>query len=330
MNLLRSAFSFASPSGKNGRLSIFIFHRVLPKPDPLFPDEPDATRFNEMMCWIKAWFNVLPLDAAVDALKTGKLPPRAAAITFDDGYADNHDVALPILLRHELPATFFIATGFLDGGRMWNDTVIESIRACQADQLDLTRLGLGAHSVNSAFEKRTAITSIIGQIKYLPIGERLELTQYLPEAAGVSPPEDLMLTSAQVRELHARGMQIGAHTVSHPILARTDLAEARREIAESKHFLENLLETRVSLFAYPNGKCGADYNENHVRIVHSLGFSAALTTTPGAASSDTDPYQLPRFTPWGRSRLKFGVRLLDNFRHLQPQRPDQPPANLAP
>ena len=330
MNLLRSAFSLTSPSGKNGRLSIFIFHRVLPQPDLLFPDELDATRFNEVMGWIKPLFNVLPLDAAVNALKTGKLPPRAAAITFDDGYADNHDVALPILLKHELPATFFIATGFLDGGRMWNDTVIESIRACPADRLDLTELGLGAHLVNSALEKRTAITAIIGQIKYLPMGERLELTQNLSEAAGVTPPEDLMLTSVQVRELHARGMQIGAHTVSHPILARTELAEARREITDSKHFLENLLETQVSLFAYPNGKYGADYKEEHARIVQSLGFSAALTTTRGAASSDTDPFQLPRFTPWDRSRLKFGVRLLDNYRHLQPQRPDRSPASLAP
>ena len=73
MNLLRSTFSLASPSGKNGRLLIFIFHRVLPAIDPNFPDEPDATRFNEMMGWIKSWFNVLPLDAAVDALKNRKI-----------------------------------------------------------------------------------------------------------------------------------------------------------------------------------------------------------------------------------------------------------------
>jgi peptidoglycan/xylan/chitin deacetylase (PgdA/CDA1 family) len=119
---MRSAFSLASPSGQNGRLSIFIFHRVLPKPG-LFPDEPDAKRFDELMGWIKSWFNVLPLDDAIVQLREQSLPARAAAIAFDDGYADNFTLALPILLKHKMSATLFIATGLLDGGRMWNDTI---------------------------------------------------------------------------------------------------------------------------------------------------------------------------------------------------------------
>ncbi len=73
------------------------------------------------MGWVKTWFNVMPLDAAVNALKKRNLPARAMAITFDDGYADNQVTALPILKQHGLSATFFIATGYLDGGRMWNE-----------------------------------------------------------------------------------------------------------------------------------------------------------------------------------------------------------------
>lgn len=312
MTLLKAAFHLASPGGSRGKLTTFIFHRVLPKPDPIFPGEPDAARFDQILGWITSWFNVLPLDVAVERLKTGRLPPRAAAITFDDGYADNCTVAMPILQKHKLPACFFVATGFLDGGRMWNDTVIESIRACRDKHLDLTAIDLGNHAIGSATEKRVAIEAIIGRIKYLPVNERLALTEKLTEAASASPPSDLMMTSAQVTELYAGGMQIGAHTVSHPILARTSISEARQEIADSKLFLEKLLQTRIGLFAYPNGKPGGDYLPEHAVLVSELGFDAAVSTAWGVADFNTSAFEIPRFTPWDKSRLGYATRLLKN------------------
>lgn len=314
MTLLKTAFNLATPGGSRAKLSTFIFHRVLPNPDPIFPDEPDAARFDQMLGWIKSWFNVLPLDVAIDLFITQKLPPRAAAISFDDGYADNCTIALPILQKHGLPACFFIATGFLDGGRMWNDTVIESIRTCQDSHLDLTPIGLDNHPVRSIVEKRAAIEAIIGQIKYLPASERLALTNKLAEAALHSPPDDLMMTSEQVKKLYASGMQIGAHTVSHPILARSSLTEARQEIAESKEFLEKLLQTRIRLFAYPNGKPVNDYLPEHANLVRELGFDAAVSTVSGAATlKGSDRYQLPRFTPWDKTKSRFGFRMLQNL-----------------
>ena len=107
------------------RLSILIYHRVLARPDPLFPYEVDAKRFGQHLNLLKRFFTVIPLHDAVHLLARGKLPARAACITFDDGYADNAQVALPILQKHGMCATFFIATGFLDGGQMWNDKVID-------------------------------------------------------------------------------------------------------------------------------------------------------------------------------------------------------------
>lgn len=308
-------FSLFSPSGQHARLSIFIFHRVLPAPDPIFPGEPDAACFEEIIGWIKSWFNVLPLDAAVDLLKCYKLPARAAAITFDDGYADNHDVALPILQRHGLPATFFIASGFLDGGRMWNDTVIESIRHCQQPTLDLDRLQLGRHSIRNSAEKKQAIENIIGQIKYMAIIERTDTTAAIAEAAGITPPCDLMMTSTQVRALHQAGMQIGAHTLSHPILARTAGHIAHHEIAGCKQQLESVLCEPVNLFAYPNGKPGTDYLPEHVRLVERLGFTTAVSTAWGTCTAGSDLFQLPRFTPWSRTKLKFALHLIGNLRN---------------
>src|SRR5688500_10667438 len=108
------------------KLSILIYHRVHAEVDPIFPAEVDAKQFGLQLNWIKSLFNVLPLDEAIEALEQNRLPARTAAITFDDGYADNTEVALPILKKHNLSATFFICTGYLDGGRMWNDTIIES------------------------------------------------------------------------------------------------------------------------------------------------------------------------------------------------------------
>ncbi len=313
MNILRTAFSFASPGGSQGRLSVFIFHRVLPQTDLLFPNEPDAQSFARTLDWIKSWFNVLPLDVAVNHLKRQDLPPRAAAITFDDGYADNRTIALPILEQHGLTATFFIATGFLDGGRMWNDTVIESVRLCEDKILDLTSLELGIHFIANTIEKRNAIQAIISKIKYLPITERVSLTEKIANIANVKPPDNLMMTSAQVVELRKAGMQIGAHTVSHPILATISLSEAREEISTSKKFLEQLLGENITLFAYPNGKPSVDYKPEHKTLIRELGFESAVSTKWGAANHSSDIYQIPRFTPWDRSKLRFGIRLLRNF-----------------
>lgn len=314
MNLFRDAFSLASPAGKNGRLSVFIFHRVLPTPDSLFPDEPDARRFNELMTWIGSWFNVLPLDQAIDKLAQQSLPERAASITFDDGYADNHAIALPILKKYGLPATFFIATGFLNGGRMWNDTIIESIRSSPLSTLDLSPMQLGIHPISSLPEKQEAIHSLIQQIKYQSIQKRLALTSEIANLAQATPPTDLMMTTEEVVQLRQAGMQIGAHTVSHPILAKTDLAEARHEIHGSKRFLEETLGEPVRLFAYPNGKPDVDYLTEHVALVRDLGFDAAVSTASGSASvKNADFHQLPRFTPWDKTKSRFALRLLQNL-----------------
>jgi len=316
--MLRPIFSFLAPSGRRGRLSILIFHRVLLAPDPLFPDLPDTARFEEVLRWLKEWFNVLPLDRAVRDLPLGQLPARAAAITFDDGYADNLTVALPILLRHQLTATFFIATGFLDGGRMWNDTVIEAIRCSRHQWLDLSHLGLGRHVLDTPSARRAAIDRLIGKLKYLPQARRNDLTERIAASAAVVPSANLMMTSAQVRELRRSGMQIGAHTVSHPILTRLSAEQARRDIVEGKDQLEDILRERVGLFAYPNGKLGDDYVEEHATLVREIGFDAAVATDWGAAAVESDLMHLPRFTPWDQSRLRFGARLAANL--LRPRR----------
>ncbi len=307
-------FGAMSRSGPAARLSVLIFHRVLPQIDPLFPDEIDAERFDRVCAWLKTWFNVLPLDKAVVHLKAGTLPNRSACITFDDGYADNCQVALPILQRHGVTATFFIATGFLDGGRMWNDTLIETVRARSGATLDASCAGLGQFQLDSILQSRQVIDNLIAKIKYLGIAERIRVTQELADTAKVGLRNDLMMSSAEVKTLRQAGMQIGAHTVSHPILARLSDEEAMHEIQSSKEFLQDLLGERIGLFAYPNGKPGEDYSAQTVNLVKQLDFDAAVSTTWGATATGDDLLQIRRFTPWDRSKWRFGLRLLANLR----------------
>lgn len=316
MAALRSMLSLVSPGGARGRLSILIFHRVLAVPDPLFPGEVDAAAFDSICGWVAALFNVLPLDEAVDRLHRRDLPARALAITFDDGYADNHDIALPILQRHGLTATFYIATGFLDGGRMWNDSVIEAIRRCTQPMLDTTPLGidgLGELPMGTTGERRAAIDALLGRIKYRPVAERLQLVSLLAQFSGAKMPDNLMMRSEEVRAMHAAGMQIGAHTVSHPILATLDANAARQEIVQSRERLEALIGAPVRSFAYPNGVPGKDYTAESVSLVKELGFDSAVTTGWGAARGDTDLRQLPRFSPWDRTHARFALRMMRNL-----------------
>lgn len=294
-------------------LSILIYHRVLAKKDPLFPTELDAIEFENQIRMVKSCFNVIPLIDAVRHLKAGTLPSRAACITFDDGYADNAEVALPILRKHGVSATFFVATGFLDGGRMWNDTVIELVRRTAADAIDASSLGLGLHPTATVEQRQQAISALIGQLKYLSFDDRAAQVDRLCDLGKTELPSNLMMASTQVRELRQAGMDIGGHTVLHPILAKLPTAQARDEIVRGKEMLQEIIGESVRLFAYPNGKPDSDYKAEHVAMVKELGFEGAVSTSWGGQKKNDDLFQLPRFTPWDQSRLRFILRLAKNL-----------------
>ncbi len=302
--------SWAAP-GRS--LSLLIFHRVLRQPDPLIPDEPDARRFEQLLRWLRG-YAVLPLEEAVTRLHDGTLPAGALSITFDDGYADNHDVALPILQRHGMSAAFFVSSAFVDGGRMWSDTVVESVRRCRDAVLDVEDAGLGRHALDNLPARRQAMYALLARLKYMSPLDRAAGVQAVARAARVRLPDDLMLRSEQVRALHRAGMAIGSHTRTHPILASLGDEAAREEIVASKRDLEAMIDAPVTLFAYPNGRPRQDYQQRHCRFVQDAGYRAALTTANGAARPGADMFQLPRFTPWDRTPLRFGLRMAFNMR----------------
>jgi len=291
-----------SLAGLNGRLSILVYHRVT-----------NAVAFDQEMSWLAAYFRTITLHEAVQKLRQNKLHPRTACITFDDGYADNAEVALPILQKHGLSATFFVSTGFLDGGRMWNDTVIELVHQALGPILDLSKMGLGRFEIGTTSQRQQAINALLENLKYLPLEARQlkvgEMCSYIPATLS----NDLMMTSEQVKKLYDAGMGIGGHTVNHPILARMEETIARAEIANGKEELESIIRAPVKFFAYPNGKPGQDYLSGHTEMIRNLGFEAAVTTSHGAAKNSGDLYQLPRFTPWDQNQVRYMLRMAQNM-----------------
>jgi len=308
--LVRSLGNLAASRNKGaGRICIFNYHRVLEEPDPLFEAEPDGAEFRWQMELLARCFNVLPLDVAMRALACGDVPPRAICITFDDGYRNIHDVALPILKEYNLPATVFVTTGSIDGGRMWNDTITESVRRLQRKALDLRDIGLSVYATASLEDKRRLIDTLIVHAKYLPPEGRSVITRKLEDVIDARLP-DMMLSRGMIATLAREGIDIGAHTVSHPILTHVDDAQAREEIRRGKLQLEEITGKTVRHFAYPNGKPEIDFDKRHVQMVKDAGYAAAFTTEFGPATARHDRFHIPRSRPWDTTPFLFTSRLL--------------------
>jgi peptidoglycan/xylan/chitin deacetylase (PgdA/CDA1 family) len=315
--MVRTAGTIASRLGRGGRgLLILIYHRVLEAPDPLRRRTVHAAEFAAQMDLLSQCFNVLPLPEALARLQSRSLPPRAVSVTFDDGYADNLQVAVPIMRARGVHATVFIATGYLDGGIMFNDAITEAMRAAPA-QFDLSDIGFGVLELGDHDARRAGISRLVGELKYRAADERRALAMEIFGRTGMAPPQNLMLTTPQVRELRDAGVEIGAHTASHPILSRLEPAAAREDIAQGKSALEGILGDPVRLFAYPNGRPDEDYHSGHVTMARDLGFSAALSTAWGAAYPGCDLFQVPRVAPWDTAASRYAARLVKSYAQRQ-------------
>jgi len=290
------------------RLNILMYHRVMPEVDPLRPWEIDQQQFRQHMQWISGVFNVIPLSEAVEQLKNGSLRRRSRAITFDDGYLDNATHALPILKEFGFHATFFCTSAWLEGGQMWNDKVIESIRLWPDSTLTIQELDLHDLAVSNLADKNKAIETILPKLKYQPAPQRLAIADHL--AARVAELPQLMMHPQHLQKLHVAGMTIGGHTHSHPIIAKLDDDSLNTELSTNKQTLEKVIGEPISLFAYPNGKTNTDFRRDQIELLKNTGYSMAVTTEPAAARPSSALFELPRFTPWDKSKHRFLARLL--------------------
>lgn len=313
--LLGHAANVAYPGRTDTSLPILLFHRVLAHPDPLQPEVPDVATMARQFEVLAEVFKVLPLDEAIVRLRNGTLPPRAISITFDDGYRDNYELALPLLRRNGLTATVFVATGFLDGGMMFNDMIVEAVRRMPTTSLHLEHWGIERCEISDMASRVDAINRIIRGIKHSDPERRDAFCEELATLVDEPLPDDLMMTSDHVRSLVAEGMSIGGHTVTHPILKQIDHATARAEIVANRAALTNLIGEPPSCFAYPNGKPGQDYTDAHVSLVRDAGYDCAFSTAWGIPSPKADLYQLPRFGPRETRPVELVSRMVRMIRH---------------
>ncbi len=309
MNVFASALSLTGQVLARGKLSILIYHQVLAAHDPMRPWEPTADVFDWQMALLKRYFKPLTLTEATQRLNEGKLPANAVCVTFDDGYANNLTIAQPILEKYGIPATVYVATAFSHGENMWNDRVIHLFSDPRRKTLQLEDqvVELGEWE-----ERRSMAERLLIAMKYLPVKDRLERVGALYKSANIEEQASLMMTPDQVRTLSEAGVEIGAHTVNHPILRVLPESEQRHEIQHSKAELESWIGKQVQHFAYPNGVTGKDLDTDTVRYVQESGFSTAVVTDKGTSSGQTSPFLLKRFTPWDRSAFRFQLRMIHN------------------
>ncbi len=293
------------------KLPILMYHQVLPGEDIMRPFEITATHFEQQMHWISENFQPVDLIEGILATLEDRLPAGAIAVSFDDGYENNLSVALPILDRYRIPATFFIASDYLDGGIMWNDAVLEMFRLVSLGTLDLSHLSLGVYSITKDVERFPAALTVLKQLRHLPFKERSQKVFALTQ--GYALPTGLMMSPPQVKSLHDAGMVIGGHTLSHPILTKVSRDEAWYQIHRNKEVLESIIDAPIHCFAYPNGKPNQDYDQAIRAMVEAAGYSVAVSTSIGTGTAQTHPFEFPRYTPWRRHKWGFLAQLALNY-----------------
>jgi peptidoglycan/xylan/chitin deacetylase (PgdA/CDA1 family) len=254
--------------------------------------------FRLQMAFVRRAYRVVPLEAIVRPLAAGRtLPPRALAVTFDDGYADNHRLALPVLRRLGIEATVYVSTASLDGGPpLWMAAVRALVLGAQ--QQVLTLPGMEPLILGPLGRRGPAVRALTRLLVPLSVAERGERLAALASVAGVDLQRELsgaMLTWTQVRELAASGWTIGAHTATHVNVALMTAREAEAEIVVSRDAIAEAVGQPAEHFAYPNtGGRHRYFDPAAAAMLARLGFRSAATSETGALGPATDPFVLPR------------------------------------
>lgn len=289
-----------------GAVPILMLHRFTDAREggPGMPVDTLRRQLSELR---RRRIRVMPLTRALDELRAGAPLKNAMVLTVDDGYADFHDLALPVFSEFDCAVTVFLVSGFLDHRtRLWWDTV----------RMALAQTG-----------REVEASARIEALKQVSDDERLRAVADLCRESGIDPDEPATgrlapMSWDMVRAAAGRGATFGPHTVSHPILSKTSDQRAEFEIAESWRRVRQETEAAIPVFCYPNGRA-EDQGEREFAVLRRLGLEAGVTTVPGFASSDivrsegvfavprfAHPFDLPHLLQLagGLERLKLSLR----------------------
>lgn len=280
---------------------ILMYHSIVEQPDltdHILGVSQARASFEAHMETIARLFSPVTVgDVAQFAHSGMKLPPRAVAVTFDDGFADNSEVALPILNHYGIPATFYIMVDAVANGTLpwycrlrfaFNTTRKSAWRDTKNNQdYQLSHPERRNAAMIAAWENGARMTGSIQE----------EFVRGVEESLDVEPVnggQKFMLNWDQVRSLRKAGHTIGAHTLSHPNLAQVSGNEARLEITGSKTRLEKEMGEPIEHFSYPHPALNPQWSRQTLEVTREAGFQSAVLTTCGPVRNGDDPLALKR------------------------------------
>ncbi len=261
-----------------------------------------ATRFRNQMKWLAANKQVVSMGAIAEAYKAkSDLPEGAVAVTFDDGFLNNYTEAWPVLEEHKVPATIYLATGFIGTGRMiWSDVLEANLLGANVDEIAIDfpdqRLRWPLESVD---DRISAFLEIKEMCKQLPVDAKDGVVSKISRATGATVESDhplyAFMSWNDVRAMDASPLvDFGAHTVDHVSLAKVSEDVMASQIDDSVAALEKHLGHACNFFSYPEGQEG-DYGDSAIDLLKSRQFDHSPTAIDGVNSLDTiGPFDLKR------------------------------------
>ena len=258
-----------------------------------------AEDFDAHIRWLKSNFDIIAPRDVDTALRDKR--GRHVIVTFDDGYADNHEHAFPILKSHGVNATFFIATGFIDEPRLpWWDEIAWMVRTSKESGIEMPGF-LDARVTFDEPEREQAVRALLRAYKKLPDSRTAELLDAAGRATGtgrpsadVIDPRAMWMTWDMIREMQAGGMTIGGHTAHHPVLARLSRDEQAKEIAICERRLKEELGIPMTTFSYPVGTPDA-FNAESRACLRERGVRTAFSYYGGMRRHrEWDDYDIRR------------------------------------
>jgi peptidoglycan/xylan/chitin deacetylase (PgdA/CDA1 family) len=261
----------------------------------------------------------------VDRLQEGRLPRDAVAITFDDGYCDNLTRAKPLLEKHGVPATFFLATAAIGSGTaFWWDELADMILGAQAGIWRSASSGFAVTfrdreagdirawraEAGASTQRQTIYLETWRLMRDMDVSSRAAALASLREALGGAPrdPEALPMDCEEIAKLLANGLAaIGAHTVNHRALGNLPVSDQLSEIGDSLRMCQELAGDRVCGFAYPYGDC----SPSAIESVRACGLRWACSTE-AVAVAEQSLYELPRVqvVDWDADALAAAIYTL--------------------
>ena len=296
---------------------VLLYHRVNSDADPYFPGISTEV-FDAQMSYLARNYRVLSIGEIFRRIENGlEIEPYTIAITFDDGYRDNLTCAHPILKKYRLPATVFVATGYIGSdGAIWNDQVSWAFK--HTNRKDFALEIANQHlvlSLDSESDKIRSLSLVLETLKGVSDFEKSCIADSVVAELNGKKAKcgKLMLGWAELRQMVEEGWEIGSHTVNHVILTRVKAGVVSDELRQSKETLQRELQRPISLFAYPNGK-QVDFDLSIKDLLRQAGYRAAVTTLDGLNDASTDPFEMRRRSAWESYLPCFATRLLHLYR----------------